>query len=278
MSSEKTHLCYHIHTSPELSEIIIAFLEDMPFNAFEETEDGGIKAYLSPDGTAEAAENVLEELKLKFEFTYHKEIIRSQNWNAIWEAGFQPVLVENYCGIRANFHPPFENVKHEIIIHPKMAFGTGHHATTFMMMKMMESFDFKDKAVFDYGCGTGILAILASMELAKTIDAVDIEIESYENTIENATVNQVSNITTYHGTMEDVPEKKYDIILANINRNVILNSLDTLYTKLKPNSFLLVSGVLHADEKLVIETAESSGFKYELGIRRGDWSCLKFIN
>lgn len=277
MNTSKTHTCYQIHITPDLSEILMAFLESMPFTAFEEHNEG-FNAYLEQGADETAVDGQLEELKSRFEFSFQKIIIENENWNAIWEAGFQPVLVENYCGIRANFHPPFENVKHEIIIQPKMAFGTGHHATTFMMMKMMESLDFHQKAVFDYGCGTGILAILASKEEASDIEAVDIESESYENTIENATVNQVDNIKTFHGTLEDVPLKKYDIILANINRNVILDSLGALYSRLKPNGLLLVSGILHGDESLVIKTAENAGFDYDEGIRKGDWSCLKFRN
>jgi ribosomal protein L11 methyltransferase len=275
MNSTRDHLCYIIRIAPEMQEILLAFLEEMPFNAFEETEDGW-KAY--PDQKISAAEmdSQLDDLKDRFPFEYSKEHIKGENWNAIWEAGFKPVLVDNYCGIRANFHPPFEHVKHEIVIQPKMAFGTGHHATTFMMIKMMETLDLSGKMVFDYGCGTGILAILAEKEGARLIDAVDIEEESYENTIENAAINQVAHITTFLGKLDDVPAKKYDIILANINRNVILNSLDTLYSRLKPESFLLVSGILHEDENKVINRASTAGFKHLELIRKGDWSCLKF--
>ncbi len=275
MSSTKDHLCYIIRNAPEMQEILLAFLEELPFHAFEEAPDGW-KAYPERAVSQEEIDSQLNALKARFPFEYSKEHIKGENWNAIWEAGFQPVLVGNYCGIRANFHPSFDTVKHEIIIHPKMAFGTGHHATTFMMIKMMESLDLAGKEVFDYGCGTGILAILAAQEGARIIDAVDIEEESYENTIENAAINQVAHIHTYLGTLDDVPSKEYDIILANINRNVILNSLDTLYGRLKPDSFLLVSGILQEDEDKVINRASTAGFKHLELIRKGDWSCLKF--
>lgn len=275
MSSRKDYICYKIGVDPQLSEVLLAFLEELPFNAFEET-DSGWNAYPNLDVSEQDLDRQLNELQEQFPFHYQKETIKKQNWNAIWEAGFQPVLVGSYCGIRANFHPAFENVRHEIVIQPKMAFGTGHHATTFMMIKMMEGLELSGKEVFDYGCGTGILAILAAKENAATIDAVDIEEESYDNTIENAAINQVAQITTYHGTLEDVPEKNYDIILANINRNVILNSLDALYSRQKPQSYLLVSGILHEDENKVITKAAEAGFHHLDLIRKGDWSCLKF--
>jgi len=275
MTSTKDQLCYILRIAPEMREIILAFLEQMSFNAFEETDDGW-KAYPERGFSQEKTNAQLNDLKNRFPFEYSIENIKGQNWNAVWEAGFQPVLVDNYCGIRANFHPSFDTVKHEIVIHPKMAFGTGHHATTFMMIKMMENLDLSGKEVFDYGCGTGILAILAAKEGARIIDAVDIEEESYENTIENAAVNRVALIHTYLGNLEDVPSKKYDIVLANINRNVILNSLETLYSRLKPDSFLLVSGILHEDENKVITRASNAGFKHLEMIRKGDWSCLKF--
>ncbi|KAA3622942.1 MAG: 50S ribosomal protein L11 methyltransferase [Bacteroidetes bacterium] len=277
MSSSKDHICYHIQSSPELKEILLAFLEQLPFNAFEETTSGW-RAYPDVDVSTEEINGELLALKDQFEFSFKTEIIKGQNWNAVWEAGFQPVVVDEYCGIRANFHPPFEKIRHEIVIQPKMAFGTGHHATTYMMIKMMQDLPLEGKNVFDYGCGTGILAILADKENAAQIDAVDIEEESYTNTIENAAINQATKIEPFLGTLEDVPPKKYDIILANINRNVILNSLDALYSRLMPASYLLVSGILHQDENKVIEKAFSAGFKHLETIHRGDWSCLKFIS
>ena len=275
MNSKKDHTYYHIHTSEDLREIVLAFLEQLPFNAFEETTYGW-KAYPEKDHRLEDIDQQLDQLSGQFDLDYQKDTIKKQNWNAIWEAGFKPVLVDDFCGIRADFHPPFDEVRHEIVIQPKMAFGTGHHATTFMMIKMMKGLDMTKKQVFDYGCGTGILAILADKAGAAAVDAVDIEEESYDNTIENAAINQVAHIKTYHGILDDVPQKKYDIILANINRNVILNSLDALYSRQKPASFLLVSGILHQDEDKVLHQAESSGYEHLETIRKGDWSCLKF--
>lgn len=270
----KTHTCYNISVKEALKEILTAFLGELPFHSFEENETGLI-AYLTQGSDEVAVEKSLNKLQEQFDFTFEKEIIEYKNWNSIWESNFQPVLVDAYCGIRADFHPPFKNVKYEIVIQPKMAFGTGHHATTFMMMKMMENLQLKDAEVFDYGCGTGILAILASMEKAQFIDAVDIEEESYENTLENAQINHCNNLNVFHGILTSVPEKKYDVVLANINRNVILDSLAPLYKRLKKNGTLLVSGILHKDEELVKETAASCGFVYQDGIQRGDWSCLK---
>jgi len=154
-----------------------------------------------------------------------------------------------------------------------MAFGTGHHETTWMMMSIMESLDFVGKNVFDYGCGTGILAILASQLGAKKIDAIDIELPSYENTLENARINHIENIKSIHGTLEKVDDQMYDVILANINRHVILDSLSTLNTMLDSGGKLLISGILIEDKELVHNAATAEGFKIEKTIQRNNWIC-----
>lgn len=264
---------YKVRTRSELVEILIAFFSELPFDTFE-TETHGFNAYISVDQDREELKRSLNELNKRFPFTFQKERIKDQNWNRIWESNFKPIIVGDFCGIRADFHLPLEKVKHEIIINPKMAFGTGHHETTFMVMEVMEKLDFSGKKVLDYGCGTGILAILAGKLGAREIQAVDIEFPSYENTIENALANGVQAIKTIHGTLENIKENSFEIILANINRNVILDSLPTLYRKLEKNGKLIVSGFIKKDKHILIEKAEKPGFSVKETKQKSNWICM----
>lgn len=268
------YLKFEFQTNPENNEMLIALLGELPFESFEENENG-LDAYVQVKNETPEIEERILELKNLFEFSHQKTLIKYQNWNAVWESNFDTIVVRDFCGIRADFHEPLTEVKHEIVINPKMAFGTGHHETTWMMMSIMENLDFKGKTVFDYGCGTGILAILASQLGAKKIDAVDIELPSYENTLENARINNIENIKSIHGTLEKVDDQMYDIILANINRHVILDSFSTLNKMLTPNGILLISGILKEDEKLVKDAAEASNFKIEKTEYRNNWICIK---
>lgn len=263
--------------APEKAELLLAWLSDLPFDAFEELEDG-IAAFLpgtiSPAETEKALEPILGELQI----TCTWELLPAQNWNAIWESHFSPVQVGNFCGIRANFHPSFKDVKHELLIQPKMAFGTGHHETTHMMIAFMEGLEFRDAAVLDFGCGTGILAILAARLGATDIDAVDIEAPAVENTLENAAVNNVQEaIRVYLGDLDAVPERTYQIILANINRNVILQAFPALYQKLQPGGTLLISGILNTDRELVLQAAHTTGFQLISHSERGNWTAAKLL-
>lgn len=264
-----------IETTTEIGEILMAFLPDQAFDTFEEHESG-ITAYIPAKDWTETVEHYLKDLQKTYSFTFEKELIPYRNWNAEWEANFKPVIVENFCAVRASFHPANPDVKYDLVIDPKMAFGTGHHETTYMMMARMETINFAQKKILDYGCGTGILAILASKLGANPIDAVDIEIESYENTINNAVINQVGNINAFHGDLSVISSKNYDIILANINRNVILNSLQSLYEMMNPKSLLVVSGCMLADESIVINTAQQTGFQHQVTLKRNNWLCISF--
>ncbi|MCB0547464.1 MAG: 50S ribosomal protein L11 methyltransferase [Phaeodactylibacter sp.] len=270
------YYCYDIKVAPSLREIALAFLSELPFDTFEETDDG-LHAYLRMDNTVEDIEDELANIAAQLSFTFERRLIPSQNWNELWESNFTPIKVDNRCGVRAHFHPPMEDVRYEIVISPRMAFGTGHHATTYMMLERMSEEDFEGLKVLDYGCGTGILAILADKMGAAQIDAVDVEQAAYENTLDNAQDNGASHIQAFHGTLEVIKDAGYGYILANINRNVILNSLKALYGKLAPGGILLVSGILTADESLVLERAAAEKFHFTDKVRRGDWSCIRFV-
>ncbi len=265
---------YSFSVDASQREILLAFLGELAFESFVET-DLGLDAFVPEKEDVNIESTQLQHIEQFVPFQLEKVFIPYQNWNAVWESNFQAIQVDNFCGIRADFHPPFEQVEHELLINPKMAFGTGHHETTFMMIQMMQELDFKNKKVLDYGCGTGILAILASMLQAKHIDAVDIEEPSYHNTIENAELNQVSNITSLLGTIEAIEDSDYDIILANINRHVILDSLEILHQKLIPNGVILFSGILKKDESILLDALKENSFKLLYQIQKGNWLCLK---
>jgi len=266
---------YHLTCDPSINEILIAFLSEYPFDTFQEN-DNGLAAYIPVELHNNELDNYLEELKAQFSFTYERIFIKAQNWNAVWESNFQPIIVDTFCGIRADFHAPISDVEHELIIQPKMAFGTGHHATTYQVIQMMQQIDFQGLKVLDYGSGTGILAILASKLGAKQIDAIDIDEWSKDNTLENATLNQVDSINTWRGDLSTVTQRNYDCVLANITFNVISNSLKSLSFMLSKKAHLICSGFFPKDgEQLKIQGQKLGLSVISESVREG-WACLLF--
>ena len=267
---------FDIAADESTSEILVAMLAEQPFEGFEETAKG-FKAFIPEQAFAPQVAEALEDLKEKFSFQYSRSTILPKNWNEEWEKNFKPILIDNFCAIRAPFHDPISSVEHEIIIEPKMAFGTGHHETTYMVMKAMQSYDFKHTEVLDFGCGTGILAILANKMGATNIDAIDFDPIAYKNTEENAVLNKANTIVSLLGGKEVIPNKKYGIILANINRNVILDSLTILFSSLKKDGILVTSGFLKQDLALLEQNALQVGFKTKLIHTKGRWVCVEFV-
>lgn len=270
---------YNITTTPETAEFLPALMADAAFDTFEETETG-LAAYMpaGSDTQPEAeADALLEELKEQFQFHWEKTFIPGQNWNEIWESNFHPVIVNDFCAVRADFHDPIPGVQHELVINPKMAFGTGHHETTWQCIAAMEHLPMADAHLLDYGCGTGILAILAARLGAAHIEAVDIEEESYKNTLENAALNHTPQVIARWGILENVEGRNFDGILANINRNVILASLPALADLIKPGGWLLISGILEQDAEIVTQTALQYGFSKQYIKQRGNWLCGVFV-
>jgi ribosomal protein L11 methyltransferase len=266
---------YDLSVSEDLTPILVAFLSDAGFDSFEEHAEG-LSAYaLSVEHDKWI--KVLDELKISYPFVYSYSKLPEKNWNEIWESQFQPLTVANKLFIRADFHDPHPDISHELVITPKMAFGTGHHATTYMMCALLMERPPVGKRVLDYGSGTGVLAILAAQLGAETIDAVDIEAPSAENTLENAQRNGVKLNQIIHGTLDDVPDgPPYDLILANINRNVILATADTLYERLEPGGTVLFSGILSKDEKLLVHHLTQLGFQHLETRNREDWRAFVF--
>ena len=257
------------------SEELLAYLSLFPFEAFEEL-DNTIHAYILNKELTSLVVSDINILCKKYNVSFTSVDVEDVNWNATWEANFRPVIVRDFCTVKASFHTEIPDTKYTINIDPKMAFGTGHHETTYMMISEMEEIDFYDKRVLDYGCGTGILSILAEQLNAKSIDAIDIEEQAIENTIENISLNKCNIIKAHLGTIDIIDIAMYDIVLANINRHVLLSSVQKLVGILGNDGILLLSGILISDIP-VIQEAYKKYFKIEIINKRGEWSCLKMI-
>lgn len=256
----------------EQGEILIAHLADAGFDGFEE-KDNELKAFINKD---QFDSDFLKQFSESNHVSFTLTAIESRNWNKEWETNFHPVIVDDYVAVRADFHEPVRNVKYEIVITPKMSFGTGHHATTFMMMQEMRNIDFTGASVFDFGTGTGILAILAAKSGAAHVDAIDNDEWSVENAAENFQKNNVHNIVLkLTGTIPT--EKTFDVILANITKNIILENFLFLYQQLNKNGTLLLSGLLKGDEnEILLEAGKHSLILHKVQ-QQGDWLCMRFL-
>ncbi|ALJ04524.1 ribosomal protein L11 methyltransferase [Pseudalgibacter alginicilyticus] len=267
---------FKVHPLQPAVEILIAELGYAGFESFVETEEGTI-AYIQKE---EWREDILDDIQIlssdEFEVSYSLEEIEQTNWNAEWEKNFNPIVVDDICAVRAPFHKKFDTA-FDIIIEPKMSFGTGHHETTHMMIQHILKNDFKNKSVLDMGCGTGVLAILAEMKGAKSIDAVDYDNWCYLNSIENVERNNCERITVIEGDASAL-KNKYDIIIANINRNILLQDMETYVSCLNENAVLFLSGFYNDDIPIIQEACEKYLLKFEEKFERNHWVALKFIN
>lgn len=226
----------------DAGEILIARLSELPFDSFEETETG-VRAFIPQNAfDKNEIETFLKDLEPAIHFDYEITEIEDQNWNEQWESNYQPVLIDGKCFIRAPFHEPVKDAEYEIVIEPKMSFGTAHHETTSMMISFILENDWAGKTVLDMGCGTGVLAILASMKGAEKLVAIDNDEWAYANTLENLERNHISNAIAIQGGKEAIPQIKFDMILANINRNVLLDQLEDYSHVLKNGGKLFMSG------------------------------------
>jgi ribosomal protein L11 methyltransferase len=259
------------------SQILIAQLEDTAFESFEETEEG-VSAYVQKDVWSE---NILNDIEIlsneNFKISYTTNEIEPVNWNEEWEKNFSPIDVDGICHVRAPFHPA-TIAKYEIVIEPKMSFGTGHHETTHMMIQHLLDLDVANKKTIDMGCGTAILAILAEMKGAHPIDAVDIDNWCYLNSIENAERNNCKHISVYEGDASWLNKgQKYDVFIANINRNILLNDMTTYVNCMNENAVLLLSGFYTEDFEAINECCEKLGLTFESKKERNNWLGLKYI-
>lgn len=245
------------------------------FTGFEETDEEQLIAY-AQEGSI--ADQELQEIAQVAGVEYEVAEEQEQNWNATWESNFEPVLLPGFCSVRASFHPPVPGIPYEITITPKMSFGTGHHATTKLMMLHMQALDLKEKRVWDYGTGTGILAILAEMLGASSVEAIDIDEWSYENALENCQNNNCSRVQVALGDISLVAGKRYDIILANINRHILLDSMKQLSEALEADGTLILSGILkEQDTDIILESAAANGLKAVRFMDERGWAAIAFV-
>ena len=259
----------------DFQEVLIALMGEMGYEGFEQ-EDDRLLAFAPAAAFDEAA---LGELLGAHGLSYTLQQIEERNWNAEWEANFQPVVVEGFCAIRAHFHPPMPEVEHELIITPKMSFGTGHHATTYMMLHAMRRVELKGARVLDFGTGTGVLAILAERLGADAVVAIDNDDWSIENALENVEANGCMRIEVLKKDRVADVNGVFDVILANINKHVILSEMQALAQHLTEDGVILLSGLLQNDA----EDVENEALKNNLSVSGlmtnlmggGSWICLK---
>jgi len=274
-----TYLGYHFKVEPkELgSEILVAELGEKPFESFIETEFG-VTAYIQK---VLWTEDVLEDIFIltspEFTVSYTVEEIEQVNWNEEWEKNFEAIDVDGICHVRAPFHEKTD-AKYDIVIEPKMSFGTGHHETTHMMIQHLLETDVAGKKTLDMGCGTAILAILAEMKGAQPIDAIDIDNWCYLNSIENAERNNCSHITVYEGDAALLAGKNYDVIIANINRNILLDDMQQYVDCLNPGGTLFLSGFYEEDIPVIDASCTEKGLTYVKKHQKNNWVALKYVN
>lgn len=273
------YIGYHFTVEPkELGcEILVAELGELPFESFMESEFG-VVAYIQKQFWYDS---ILDSVYIlsspEFVISYHIEEIEQVNWNEEWEKNFEPIEVDGICHVRAPFHPKTEAM-FDIVIEPKMSFGTGHHETTHMMIQHLLTTDVVGKKTLDMGCGTAILAILAELRGAEPIDAIDIDNWCYLNSIENAERNNCTKISVFEGDADLLTHHNYDLIIANINRNILLNDMQAYVNCLNPGGTLLLSGFYKEDIPFIDASCVENGLTFQKKIEINNWVSLKYVN
>jgi ribosomal protein L11 methyltransferase len=275
---DNIYIEYNFTVSPKEpgTEILIAELGFAGFESFVENENG-VVAYIQQE---EWSPEILESIAIlnsdEFAISFEQKEVAQTNWNSEWEKNFEPIQVDDLVSIRAPFHED-KKLQYDIVIEPKMSFGTGHHETTHMMIQHLLEIDLEEKKTLDMGCGTGILAIFAEMKGAKPLDGIDIDNWCYLNSIENAERNNCKHISFYEGDASLLVDQEYDVIIANINRNILLNDMKTYSQRLLHNGILLLSGFYKEDIPVINEEVSKYGLTLEKTLERNNWVSLKYI-
>ena len=274
--SDTVFVCYDFNVEPAIPgcEILIAELSQLGFDSFQEHENG-ISAYVDSKISSEIDLKDIQILNTEeFKISFEINSIEKQNWNIKWESNFDPIYVDDICCVRAPFHPK-SDYKYDLVIEPKMSFGTGHHETTSMMISFILANEFTDYSVCDIGSGTGVLAILAEQRGANRIDAIDIDNWCYLNSLENIERNNSKNINVFEGEVKKLKNLRYDSIFANINLNVLLNDISIYAKMLNKNGVLYLSGFYKKDINKIEQEARISSLKLIETKQKNDWVSLK---
>ncbi|MFC0878205.1 50S ribosomal protein L11 methyltransferase [Saccharicrinis sp. FJH2] len=264
-------------TNNTLTEILIALLSDYGFEGFIE-EDTQLRAFISDNkATKNEIADVISDLPVEEKLSFEVSKLEEKNWNEEWEKNFfQPIRIGDKCLIRSSFHPVQRKAEYEILVDPKMSFGTGHHATTYLMIEELLETDLQNKVVLDMGCGTGILAILAAMRGSSDLTAIDIDEWAYNNTKENIAINNVDGIKVLLGGAEKLGNRQFDVIIANINRNILLEDMKYYSRVLKSGGKILFSGFYLSDLDIIKEEAEKNNLVYHHHHTKSDWTMAVF--
>jgi ribosomal protein L11 methyltransferase len=260
---------------PDYAEILMAEIAEAGFDTFMENEKG-FEAYVELENyDKDHLENIRQRYTTQTTVIFYQDRIQKKNWNEEWEKSYEPVIIDDQCIIRASFHQPSKTYPYDIVITPKMSFGTGHHATTWLMIKNQLSLDHADKRVMDAGCGTAVLSIMASRRGAAFVDAFDIDDWSIENGKENALINNCTNIRIRKGKIAELKfDAPFDIILANINKNILLMEMPYYYAYLQKHGLLLLSGFYEQDIVDLEQKASKEGLTTISSLSRQTWSTL----
>jgi ribosomal protein L11 methyltransferase len=258
------------------TDVLAAILCENGYESFVPDETG-LTAYVKKElFDSDVLTDVISTFPMDNKITLSYEIIEGQDWNSEWEKNyFQPIVVGDKCVIHSSFHNDVPSAEYDIVIDPKMAFGTGHHATTSLIIRQLLEMDLKDKDVMDMGTGTGILAILCAMRGAKNVSAIEIDEFAYVNAVENVRLNGVPQINVHHGDAALLKEENIvDVFIANINRNIITNDIDSYADNLKLEGLMLLSGFYEEDIPVIMEKAKILGLEYKSHSVQDRWSCL----
>ena len=251
-------------------EIIVAKFNEVGFESFSEDEHN-LKAYIQEDKLVlKDVEGILNNIKNLTNISYSIKKIKQENWNEKWESNYFPVIINDICAIRAPFHKKI-NCKYELIIMPKMSFGTGHHETTELMIKQILNLNFKNKNVLDVGCGTGVLSILASKLSANQVTGIDTDDWAFQNSIDNSKLNNVDDIHFFHGDVHSITENKYDYIFANINLNTIIDQLLIYVNLITSKGSILISGFYEENEEMILTLVKKLKLKVVTKKNKNKW-------